>query len=166
MKAGADMISSNLPQIMTHGFLAMDWTSPNLAHSDLVPASEEPTQTSRKRSISDVIDQNDSKIDSSVQSVVEPSTVATSALETDFSKKLNQNAMRSLPNEDEKDQKEHRDSFQKNAITARLKMKRSLYSNYCIDMADTRFARDTEPLVAGCQCHACRYAKTILYIYL
>jgi hypothetical protein len=170
MRAGADIVSSNLPQILTTGFLALDWTSPSLAHSEAASPSEDTVESNRKRPLSAVVEEEenigkDSLLSSnSTFSSSNPATTTTTTttVESEFTKKLTKNAMRTIPNEDEKGGNESKDSYQKTVLTSRLKMKRSMYSSYCLDMTDERFARDTQPLVAGCECHACRY---LLYSY-
>ena len=161
MRAGADVISSNLPQILTTGFLVLDWTSPAFPYSTTttvaVSATEESTESNRKRPISAVVE--DTKESTDNDSLLHSGK---SAVETEFTKKLNKNAMRTLSSEDEKGGHDSKDSYQKTVLTTRLKLKRSMYSSYCLDLTDERFARDTQPLVSGCQCHACRYA---LYSY-
>ena len=169
MRAGADIVSSNLPQILTTGFLALDWTSPSLAHSEAASPSEDTVESNRKRPLSAVVEEEENVFKDSLlsntsasSSSSNPATTTTTTVESEFTKKLTNNAMRTIPNEDEKGGNESKDSYQKTVLTSRLKMKRSMYSSYCLDMTDERFARDTQPLVAGCECHACRY---LLYSY-
>jgi len=166
MRAGADIVSSNLPQILTTGFLAPDWTSPLLAHSEAASPSEGTVESNRKRPISAVVEEEDNIGKDSLLSSTSTfsssnpattTTTTTTTVESEFTKKLTKNAMRTIPNEDEKGGNESKDSYQKTVLTSRLKMKRSMYSSYCLDLTDERFARDTQPLVADCQCHACRY---------
>lgn len=149
MRAGADVISSNLPQVLTAGFLVFDWDSTNTPYAGAGSSSLADQQTSRKRPISDV-DVPASTV--TLSTVHADSSNPSSAQETTFSKTL---TMRTPVVED--DEKGPSVTKDKVAVTARLKMKRSMYSTYCLDLADEKFSRDTGPLVVGCQCHACRY---------
>lgn len=162
MRSGADVISTNLPQVLTAGFLVLDWEG-------VGESTEEATSSGQKRLFSKVGSDDGSQSERKASRLDSSSSEPTvgnreGAPDTNFSKKLTASGATSLPDDEEGDNttgkpKNSNTEADSSKVSMRLRMSRSQYASYCLDMADVKYARDTTPLIPGCQCHACRYSS-------